>query len=174
MCHGVALKKKKGSVGERENGVALCHGVALKKMIGRGPREQCRSVPRGGVIFNASFSRELIIRLDVINVFALILNWLARAAVFSLVSECIIVSIHVDWASVTLKMYKLLLFPVCCVRGNFHRAVLQGQRFCYPFVSVLHFPLGGVSIFVDGQHDAFGVLGCPHLYWAKKTLVKIR
>ena len=31
--------------------VALCHGVALKKKkgIGRGPRERCRSVPRGGV-----------------------------------------------------------------------------------------------------------------------------
>ena len=37
---------------------ALCHGlasggygllVALKKGIGRGPRERCRSVPRGGV-----------------------------------------------------------------------------------------------------------------------------
>ena len=31
LCHGVALKKKKGSVEDRESGVALCHGVALKK-----------------------------------------------------------------------------------------------------------------------------------------------
>ena len=43
--------KKKGSVEDRESGVALCHGVALKKRreIGRGPREQYRSVPRDGV-----------------------------------------------------------------------------------------------------------------------------
>ena len=35
LCHGVALKKKKRerqrSVADRESGVALCHGVALKK-----------------------------------------------------------------------------------------------------------------------------------------------
>ena len=58
LCHGVALKKK-GSVEDRESGVALCHKVALKKKkkreterqrdIGRGPKEQYRSVPRGGV-----------------------------------------------------------------------------------------------------------------------------
>ena len=59
LCHGVALKKK-GSVEDRESGVALCYKVALKKKerererqrqrdIGRGPREQYRSVPRGGV-----------------------------------------------------------------------------------------------------------------------------
>ena len=50
LCHGVALKKK-GSVEDRESGVALCHGVASKKKreIGRGPREQYCSVPRGGV-----------------------------------------------------------------------------------------------------------------------------
>ena len=51
--------KKKGSVEDRESGVALRHRVALKKKkkrererereIGRGPREQYRSVPRGGV-----------------------------------------------------------------------------------------------------------------------------
>ena len=45
--------KKKGSVEDRESGVALCHKVALKKEreseIGRGPREQYRSVPWGGV-----------------------------------------------------------------------------------------------------------------------------
>ena len=35
---------------DRESSVALCHGVALKKKgIGRGSRERCRSVPRGGV-----------------------------------------------------------------------------------------------------------------------------
>ena len=63
LCHGVALKKKKRerqrSVADRESGVALCHGVALKKKkkkkkkrareIGRGPSDQYRSVPRGGV-----------------------------------------------------------------------------------------------------------------------------
>ena len=67
------VEKKKGSVEDRESGVALCHGVALKKKrreiglgprgqyrsvprdgvkkerIGRGPRERCRSVPQGGV-----------------------------------------------------------------------------------------------------------------------------
>ena len=67
------VEKKKGSVADRESGVALCHGVALKKKdqsrteravslcatrwrlknkereIGRGPREQYRSLPRGGV-----------------------------------------------------------------------------------------------------------------------------
>ena len=54
LCHGMALKEK-GSVEDRESGVALCHKVALKKKgerereIGRGPREQYRSVPRGGV-----------------------------------------------------------------------------------------------------------------------------
>ena len=48
--------KEKGSVEDRESGVALCHKVALKKKkkqreieIGRGPREQYRSVPRGVV-----------------------------------------------------------------------------------------------------------------------------
>ena len=35
---------------DRESSVTLCHGVVLKKKrIGRGPRERCRSVPRGGV-----------------------------------------------------------------------------------------------------------------------------
>ena len=35
---------------DRESSVALCYGVALKKKkIGRGLREQCRTVPRGGV-----------------------------------------------------------------------------------------------------------------------------
>ena len=53
LCHGMALKKK-GSVEDRESGVALRHKVALKKRerereIGRGPREQYHSVPRGGV-----------------------------------------------------------------------------------------------------------------------------
>ena len=52
LCHAVALKKK-GSVEDRESGVAQCHTVALKKKkereIGRGPREQYRSVPRGGI-----------------------------------------------------------------------------------------------------------------------------
>ena len=47
------VKKKKGSVEDRESGIALCHKVAFKKErereIGRGPREQYRSVPRGGV-----------------------------------------------------------------------------------------------------------------------------
>ena len=38
------------AMADRESSVALCHGVALKKKrIGRGPRERCRSVPRGGV-----------------------------------------------------------------------------------------------------------------------------
>ena len=46
------------AVADRESSVALCDGVAsggygllvaLKKGIGRGPRERCRSVPRGGV-----------------------------------------------------------------------------------------------------------------------------
>ena len=49
--------KKKGSVEDRESGVALCHGVALKKKkkerkkreIGRGLIERSRSVPQGGV-----------------------------------------------------------------------------------------------------------------------------
>ena len=46
--------KKKGSAEDRESGVALCHKVAFKKKkrereIGRGPREQYRFVPRGGV-----------------------------------------------------------------------------------------------------------------------------
>ena len=36
-------------IADQESGVALCHRVASKKMIGRGPKEQCRSVPRGGV-----------------------------------------------------------------------------------------------------------------------------
>ena len=36
-------------VSDRESGVTLCHGVALKKRIDRGPREQCRSGPQGGV-----------------------------------------------------------------------------------------------------------------------------
>ena len=33
LCHGVALKKKKGerSVADRESSIALCHGMALKK-----------------------------------------------------------------------------------------------------------------------------------------------
>ena len=44
---GIALKKK-GSVEDRESGVAPCHGVALKKKKGHGPREQFRSVRRGG------------------------------------------------------------------------------------------------------------------------------
>ena len=76
LRHGVALKRK-GSVEDRESNIALCHGVGLKKKdrprteravslcatrwrlkkkkrerereIGRGPREQYRSVPRGGV-----------------------------------------------------------------------------------------------------------------------------
>ena len=46
------VQKKKGSVEDRESGVALSHSVALKKKrreIGRGPREQYRSVPRDGV-----------------------------------------------------------------------------------------------------------------------------
>ena len=48
------VKKKKGerSVADRESSIALCHGMALKKErgeIGRGPREQYRSVPRDGV-----------------------------------------------------------------------------------------------------------------------------
>ena len=39
------------AMADRESSVALCHGVALKKRreIGRGPREQYRSVPRDGV-----------------------------------------------------------------------------------------------------------------------------
>ena len=37
------------AMADRESSIALCHGVALKKGIGRGPRERCRSVPRGGV-----------------------------------------------------------------------------------------------------------------------------
>ena len=47
------------AVADRESSAALCHGVASagymllvalkKKGIGRGPRERCRSVPRGGV-----------------------------------------------------------------------------------------------------------------------------
>ena len=41
------------AMADRESSVALCHGVALKKKkkreIGHGPREQYRSVPRGGV-----------------------------------------------------------------------------------------------------------------------------
>ena len=55
LCRGVALRKKKGSVEDQESGVALCHGVAKNKNkkkrreIGRGPREQYRSVPRDGV-----------------------------------------------------------------------------------------------------------------------------
>ena len=54
QCRSVprgGVEKKKGSVEDRESGVALCHGVALKKRreIGRGPREQYRSVPRDGV-----------------------------------------------------------------------------------------------------------------------------
>ena len=58
LCHGVAsggygllvaLKKEKRSVSDRESSVTLCHGVALKKRIDRGPREQCRSGPQGGV-----------------------------------------------------------------------------------------------------------------------------
>ena len=52
LCHGMALKKK-GSVGDRESGVALCDKAALKKRregeIGRGPREQYRLLPQGGV-----------------------------------------------------------------------------------------------------------------------------
>ena len=33
LCHGVALKKKKGerSVADRESSIALCHGMALKR-----------------------------------------------------------------------------------------------------------------------------------------------
>ena len=56
QCRSVprgGVEKKKGSVEDRESGVALCHKVALKKEreseIGRGPREQYRSVPWGGV-----------------------------------------------------------------------------------------------------------------------------
>ena len=36
-------------IADQKSGAALCHGVASKKMIGRAPKEQCRSVPRGGV-----------------------------------------------------------------------------------------------------------------------------
>ena len=59
---GVKKKKRERqrSVADRESGVALCHGVALQKKkkkkkkkrereIGRGPSDQYRSVPRGGV-----------------------------------------------------------------------------------------------------------------------------
>ena len=60
LCHKVALKKKgererERSVADRESSIAQCHGVALKKkqrkkkMIGRGPRERCRSVSQVGV-----------------------------------------------------------------------------------------------------------------------------
>ena len=44
-------EKRERSVADRESSIALCHRVALKKEreIGRGPREQYRSVPRGGV-----------------------------------------------------------------------------------------------------------------------------
>ena len=54
QCRSVprgGVEKKKGSVEDRESGVALCHGVALikRREIGRGPREQYRSVPRDGV-----------------------------------------------------------------------------------------------------------------------------
>ena len=43
------------AIADRESGVALCHGVALKKkkgkkkMIGRGPRERCIVIPRFGI-----------------------------------------------------------------------------------------------------------------------------
>ena len=30
------------------------------------------------------------------------------------------------------------------------------------------FPLGGASIIISENPDAFGVLECPHLYWARK------
>ena len=44
-------EKRERSVADRESSIALCHRVALKKEreIGRGPREQYRSVPRGSV-----------------------------------------------------------------------------------------------------------------------------
>lgn len=59
---------------------------------------------------------------------------------------------------------------------TFSGLLCQGEvlQSCVARAAVLHFPLGGASIFVDGQHDSFGVLDCPHLYWAKKTLVNIR
>ena len=58
-CRSVSLFFKRHlvaerSVADRESSIALCHGVALKKkkgkkMIGRGPRERCIAIPRFGI-----------------------------------------------------------------------------------------------------------------------------
>ena len=52
LCHGVELKKK--DRWRKESSIAVCHGVSLKKkkkktMIGRGPKERCLSFPRFGI-----------------------------------------------------------------------------------------------------------------------------
>ena len=49
LCHGVALKKKRISRGPREQYRSVPQGGVKKERIGRGPRERCRSVPQGGV-----------------------------------------------------------------------------------------------------------------------------
>ena len=48
---------------------------------------------------------------------------------------------------------------------------LQGQRFLFLFFLTFFsvaLPLGGASIIISENPDAFGVLECPHLYWARK------
>ena len=51
---GVKKRERERSFADRESSIALCHGVALKKkkgkkMIGRGPRERCVAIPRFGI-----------------------------------------------------------------------------------------------------------------------------
>lgn len=48
------------------------------------------------------------------------------------------------------------------------RSLLAGAAVPFSFLFSAAFPLGGASIIILGNIDAFGVFECPHLYWAEK------
>ena len=48
------------------------------------------------------------------------------------------------------------------------RSLLAGAAAPFSFSFSAAFPLGGASIIISENPDAFGVLECPHLYWARK------
>ena len=67
------------------------------------------------------------------------------------------------WVFSSLNCISPLCYPVLVKRSLLARAAAP--------VSSAVFPLGGASIIIAENPDAFGVFECPHLYWARKCLI---
>ena len=64
---------------------------------------------------------------------------------------------------ITKNSFQPFLHNFCCLEIE-NRSLLA--RAAVPVSSAV-FPLGGASIIIAENPDAFGIFECPHLYWAR-------